>query len=267
MVIIGYRMPTTDIQEIDMSLMKIQHKIQRIAEREYGKLLGEEIAFLCDNIALNVLQRRNDISIYDFAKQQLDRQIRVAGGLGTETKYNFQVYAHLIAEGEFTYIDVLCNNPVFLSAFKTLEPYGLTEDECSDSHNAKTILWKRLHKAYEKRQPLSVNLSPDIERLDVSVSYPKVGDRCQSLARHYVTNVYLNQISGGEQIPPYMLMRDMDLAMEMAISSKGAREIASKKAELAGILVDLSKDDKYVYDIPDATGLSDRKTFEEVSDE
>lgn len=66
-------------------------------------------------------------------------------------------------------------------------------------------------------------------------------------ARHNVTNRLLNQMSGGQQIPPVLLMRFFDQAMDLLLLPETQWEIRQKQAELQAILPDLQQDDQFIY--------------------
>ena len=79
MVIQGYLISeNTDLLEIESQIQKVQKKILNIRQKEYQHLLGKEIAFCCDCIALNILQRPTQGSIADCAVDNLNRRIQVA---------------------------------------------------------------------------------------------------------------------------------------------------------------------------------------------
>lgn len=78
MVIQGYLISeNTDLLEIESQIQKVQKKILNIRQKEYQHLLGKEIAFCCDCIALNILQRPTQGSIADCAVDNLNRRIQV----------------------------------------------------------------------------------------------------------------------------------------------------------------------------------------------
>lgn len=69
MVIQGYLISeNTDLLEIESQIQKVQKKILNIRQKEYQHLLGKEIAFCCDCIALNILQRPTQGSMKDEQK-------------------------------------------------------------------------------------------------------------------------------------------------------------------------------------------------------
>lgn len=57
MVLRGYRLQGTDLTGITQEIKKISMSVNKIRARTYAKLLGNEIAFLVDKIALNVYTR------------------------------------------------------------------------------------------------------------------------------------------------------------------------------------------------------------------
>lgn len=245
MVIQGYRIKSTDICVIKAEIGKLYDAYQKIITKEYGKLLGEEIAFIADQIALNIFQRNPQISIYEQAIQNLNSQIQMAKLNGANSKYNFQVIIHVMPDTAYTYLDVICPNMNLFRIFKKLEEYSLTEEEYQDAENKKTITWNHLIKEATKIPPVSANFFfiPEVDKN--SIKYPEKKERCETAARHNVTNRLLHQISGGQQIQPAFLMRFFDQAMEQLLLPETKKEIRQKTAELMGILSDMT--DEFVY--------------------
>ena len=154
MVVHGYRMKQLTMNELQEQIDKLHKKYQLQVKKEYGRLLGEEIAFLCDQIALNVVPKPR-ISIFEQAKQNLNQQLQVAKMNGT--KQNLQVVMYVMPEDEYVYLNVKFHNPVFEKIFKHLEPYSLTEEEYADEDNAKRIQWERLNQKALKTPPMGIS--------------------------------------------------------------------------------------------------------------
>lgn len=251
MVITGFLAEgRTDLYDIDNILYKVKKKISQIAEKEYGKLLGEEVALLCDNISLNVLTRNDNNPIINVARANVDKRIRTAGATGSTSRYNMAIYVRVMYLDGNTYIEVNSPNTIFLKAFKIgeLEEFSLSEDECKDERNKKTIVWQKLHGVYEKMQPLSLNLSAHPDFIKEKVVFPSIPERAETLARHSVMNRLLNQISGGEQIPPYLLMPYMDIALTQLTSDSGIiRKVKEKALHLGQILLKLEDNEELVF--------------------
>ena len=248
MIITGYRIHSTDLMDIEMEMNKVRASLKRITKRAYHTLLGEEVAFLADCVALNILKRNAGQSIYEAALDNLNGQVQKAEALSAPTKFNLSAYAQIMQMEGLTYVKVLAPNCRLHKAFSWLEPYSLTEAECRDEKNAKTITWKKLHDIYEKSEPISIRLTQTVDPAPEKLTYPSKKDRCETLARHNVMNHFLNIIAGGNQIPPALHMRYMDYAFEMLDTEEGISEIKRKTAELATILLDLSADDSVVFE-------------------
>ena len=75
MVVYGYRINGTNMDEVWNAIAVVQKKMSKIASKIYHEQLGKEIAFLCDNVTLSVLNQEEDISVYDSAVQ-IHRRIR-----------------------------------------------------------------------------------------------------------------------------------------------------------------------------------------------
>lgn len=265
MVINGYRSKTTDLSDIELLVTQIRKQIEKIADKEYHKLLGDEIAFLCDCITLNILTKQPGECIFEVAEKNLVHQMDLAKRIGAENRFNFSVYVHFLQDDGYTYFKVLTPNPNFLAAFRVLDEYSLTEAECSNEQNPKTKKWQELHSLYHDREPLSVNLTPQINTDPRKVKYPSFEDRKERIARHHLTNYYLNQLAGGAQIPQYLTMRYFDMTMEQILSKSGKQELDRKKMELSQILIRLDQDDSIIFDPNDTSHSDDQEGKTDLS--
>ena len=114
MVIQGYLISeSTDLLEIESQIQKVQKKILNIRHKEYQRLLGKEIAFCCDCIALNILQRPTHGSIADCAVDNLNRRIQVAQLSSLPSPYNLSIFLHVLQLDGKTYLRVDSNNTIF----------------------------------------------------------------------------------------------------------------------------------------------------------
>lgn len=250
MVIQGYRIKNTDIREIMVEINRVREKIKAITDREYHKLLSEEITFLADKVALNIIPKDTSMSIFDGAVQNIDERIRKSAVLNDHSKYNLNVFVNILPYEEYTYIKLNCQNESFIKAFKDLEEYSLTETECLDKNNQKNIVWQALHKMYKDREPMAVNLTctTDIDR--EKLKFESVKMRAEIEARHSIINNILATISGGREIPPIRLMSYMDEALEIFTkNSEVKKEFNEKVMKLSELLPELNKDSNFIYEI------------------
>lgn len=269
MIITGYRIDGTDIRSAEEKLKKVKERLKKMAEKIYYEKLGKEIAFLCDNIALNILQKNSGEDIFSSAVGNLDILMKNAELTSAAVDYNFQVYSHIMIYDGYTYLKVICPNKKLLSAFKSLYNYSLSESECQDQHNQKNIVWQKLHAIYGNTEPLSINLSPHISiksREDArdKIKYPTLDERCLEHARYNLQSRILNQISGGEQIPPFRMMSYLDIAMKLILEPDAQREIREKAAVLSQTLPDLNKDDSVVFG--PAADLKEKNDCDDILD-
>lgn len=251
MVISGFLLKnTTNLSDIELTLRKVESKLQKHTNKEYAAMLGEEIELICDNITMNVLKRNDNKPIVYVAKEQLDKRIQNAKQIGASTRCNLSVYVHVMCFENDTYFKVIAENKELLKAFHIaeLKDISLSESECKDTNNTKTELWTTLHEMYKNTQPVSLNLSKTPEFIPEKILFTPVKQRAALLARHAVTNKILNQLSGGEQIPPYRLMTYMDKALEMITSEDEiSYEIGEKTVRLEQILLDLNKEKELIF--------------------
>ena len=63
MVVYGYRINGTNMDEIWNAIAVVQKKMSKIASKIYHEQLGKEIAFLCDNVTLSFKSRRGYICL------------------------------------------------------------------------------------------------------------------------------------------------------------------------------------------------------------
>ena len=252
MVIQGYVLNTTDLSEINKKISEIRQKINREAGKIYDRLIGEEAAFLCDKVVTGVLKKDKGVPIIKNAAENVAVMIDRAGAAGLKSRYNFNIFCHVIPYDGKTYLKVTCDNEELLKAFKGLEECSVDEDEAKDTRNGKTMLWMKIHKECEKNEPPVVRLNPIPELKKENIKYPTVPERARTLARENLTNLYLNRLSGGGQIPPFLLVKYMDIAMSMLLSAEGKEELSRRTAELTACLPDLGADDSVVFSADDA---------------
>ena len=247
MVITGYRIKSQNIGDVTMELDVVKKRLKKMVNKNYHELLGEEIAFLVDNISTNTIQRNPDTTIYDDAVQNLDFKINNAKKTAAPTKYNFFVHAHILPLGDYTYIKAVCPNRAYLKAFDKMEEYSVDEIELQDKNNKKTQTWNELHKLYGNSEPMIINLSQSVEIDRKEIVYPTKIQRAETLARHTITSQLLNQISAGQQIPPILLMPYLDLAFSMFEQAEVKTEYQNKITQLLQIFTDLNDDDSFIY--------------------
>lgn len=240
----------TNLLEIESQIQKVQKKILNIRQKEYQHLLGKEIAFCCDCIALNILQRPTQGSIADCAVDNLNRRIQVAQLSNLPSPYNLSIFLHVLQLDGKAYLRVDCNNPIFQKAFRSLEDVSVSAVECQDPKNSKNILWQKLCKRYEEMLPLSKNLTTELYPDWEHITYPDVNSRCEDFARQNIANSYLTHLNAGQQmIPPHLLMPYVEESIDYLQSEYGKNEYREKVLFLKKVFIDLNADDSIVRNI------------------
>ena len=233
----GYKLKNTTLKDIEYELKQASASIEKIANKEFAVLLGEEAAFIADYITLGVLKKGLDEDVLEIAEDNVRRKIHTWNLKRISGKYNFSVYGYLFPHKNHVYLQVDMLNPIFKDAFDYLEDVGIDDVEMQDDSSPKRKLWIEILK--ENKNPISVNLTPNLH--SVKAKFPSVLERSQLLARHNITNRILGEISDGNQIPPHMLMRYMDEALLKLPYYKD--DIQEESFRLRQILLDFSKEE------------------------
>lgn len=250
LVIAGYNLGKITYEVMETELDLIKKRVEKTARDAYNELLGEEIAFLCDAVTLNILNRDGKISIFDAAVSNVENRIEQARNTDNNNPYAFSIFAHVLKVDDDFIIKVIMGHERYLSVFKKYESLCLDEKEINDSNNGKTKFWERVDKIYKDKPVLSVNLTPERFSSDMEkVKFPDFETRVQKMARHSVLNHYMNQLAGGNQIPPFLLMPYFDKAESMLNSPAGIYEYERKCMELTQILLELKKDSEFIMNV------------------
>ncbi len=250
MVITGYRLNATDIADIEKEMMKVRERISNISQSVFQSLAGNEAAFLCDMICTNNVSNDLQGNIMQEAEKRVLAKAESARLSGICADYNFGIYVHLLPYDEHTYLKVTCHNEKLLRAFRTgrIEEYGVSKEEAQDEDNAKTAVWMKLHAMYKDANPPVIDMTPVLRADYEKMKYPSLKERCERLAYEACVNEYLLKVSGGGQIPPYMLIPYVREAQRLAETEDGKRMQAERRVQLMEFLIDLEEDDSALFD-------------------
>lgn len=235
-IIQGYKIETNNPIDIENAIQEIKSTVVERANEAYHVQLSREIEEIVDDIALNIRPRPDDISILDLARGILLQKINYATANQLPTEYNYYVSLNVFFDGNNTYFKFNSTNNIYqkqVSKIKGLITYSLDEKEVGTG-NEKEVIWNNLMKRYKEIYPLSTQLFPteDFVVNKKSLHFRGPSARALIIARHNLTNRYLNMIASGKEIPNYLLMRYMDQALEMVTSSQGKNELIALKDEL-----------------------------------
>lgn len=231
----GYKLKSVNLKDIQLELKEAFQQVNTIANDEYSRLVGEEAAFIADNITLGVISRDPEKDIVEVAIENVSSKIRQRNLMRISGRYNFSIFGYLFPYKKDVYFHVDLLNPVFEKAFHYLEDVSVDEIEMQDDTSYKRKLWTDILKNNDN--PISVNMTPEL--FCKTPVFPEKAERVEILARHRMTNKLLSDISGNEKIPPFLLMRYMDEALLKLPEME--TEIKKYKMELQQILLDFSK--------------------------
>ena len=241
MMFYGFRTNTNNIAQIERLVDKMKQNIEKRANKIYCELLSLEITHIVDEIATNVYPRP-ERPIITEATELLNKKINVAMSKCYDTEYNFNASVNIFSYDKQTYIELAAFNENFYDAIKSIQ--GLTDmsvDELIDSgvNDDRRAIWQKIIKKYSSSSCMMIKLFPLKEFVQ-----PKFSDmyfepkevRAETLARHKMTNQFLNQYAGGGTIPPHKLMEYLDQALLKGAESNSKAIYEDNKERLMQIL-------------------------------
>lgn len=245
-IIKGYKVKSTDLQQVEDVLAEIQKKAIMRSKHFYAELLADEIEALVDDIALGVINRPADISIYDCAKKELDRRIAWASGNNTVTPYNFAIQAAIFTCRGESYIKLNMNNEAFAKEIKTIQ----NAEECSvtDDNSPNAEIWTEISQIYsENNPPMVKQLFPcgpiEVEWERIEKYFHSRDERAELRVRHKITNLLLNLFGSGQEIPNYKLLRYLDEAFMLLGTDTVKAEAERLKTSIAASIINISEKD------------------------
>lgn len=195
MLFYGCKLKETNLADIRQELLPVKSKIQEIAEKEYKRLVGVEAAFLGDAITLGAMERNPEVDYLSLAKERVDillRNFRLKGIWGT---YNFSVYGYFIPYKNHVYLRESFRNPIFKEAFDEFSDISISKDEFLKSDGFLAELWNTAVRESKKAQPLSIDLSPDTDHIELeNLSFPDRMHRVSVWARHQEINRTISEL-------------------------------------------------------------------------
>lgn len=251
MVINGYRLHSDSISDVSAIIHDLQKKINKASEKKYHRLLGEEMCFIADSIALNIIPRNPEISVFEDACRSLDFHIRNSEASGIASSYNFSVHVYVSFFEGYSYIALSCTDNDVTEIFKNdsrLEDFSVSEDDIksdegdknkNENENGKNRekkagrirfeIWQKVLAMYSHEEPFTVNLTPEFSPKKEKIVYPEVRERAHKMAVFNTENSILKMLYAGQEIPPYRLMKSMDdVADCLAESETQIRDDAMK---------------------------------------
>lgn len=256
MVINGYRLHSDSISDVSAIIHDLQKKINKASEKKYHRLLGEEMCFIADSIALNIIPRNPEISVFEDACRSLDFHIRNSEASGIASSYNFSVHVYVSFFEGYSYIALSCTDNDVTKIFKNdsrLEDFSVSEADIKSDESDKNKkeknekkedgrirfeVWQKVLAMYSYEEPFTVNLTPEFSPKKEKIVYPEVRERAHKMAVFNTENSILKMLYAGQEIPPYRLMKSMDDVADCLAESE--TQIRDDAMKLLHILPDFS---------------------------
>lgn len=242
MIFMGYKLKGQDITTIEIRLREIKKAVNKRANSEYKKLLTQEIQTLVDHIALNEIQRPDNISLFDLAQNELNNKIAFASAKNLPIEYNLETSVHILFYKGDTYIKFNAGNNIYKKDLAGL--HDIEEFPCEANGESEKV-WSEIMKQYtDGFTPMGIRLFDGTQPIKPEhLKFESPAKRAKAIARHRLTNRYLSMYTGGQQIPNYKVMDYIDLALNALVEIPDSiNEMRRMEAELCGILPEITTD-------------------------
>jgi len=249
-IIKGYKIIGKDMSAVESALTMIQNKVINRTKKFYAQLLAAEIENLVDDIALGILQRPNDISIYDYAKQEVDRKVAWACANNVATPYNFSVHAAVYTYEDNTYIRLSINNDALLREIRHVpntEDFNAMDSD-AESNSKQLAVWNEISSIYSNGyRPLTRQIFPigpiNVEWERIEKYFHTREERAEVRVRHRLTSSILNLLGNNQEIPNYKLMRYLDDALEIVGTENVKAEALTMQSSIMASIINISEKD------------------------
>lgn len=250
LIIKGFKLPSTDLQTIEKALSEVQNKAAMRSKKLYAELLAAELENLIDDISLNAIERPKDISLYEFARKELDTKIAWASANRTITPYNFTVQAAVFSFKGESYIKVDIKNERLLKEIRHIsdaEDFNVEDSEYAVNSKEHQV-WDEIQEIYSNgNHPLFKQLFPigpiEVEWERIVKCFSTREERAERRVRYNLTNNIVNLIGMGQEIPNHKLLPYLDEAMLMLNSDTVKAEAARLKMNVLPCIVNITKED------------------------
>lgn len=249
-IIKGFKLPSTDFNSIEAALSAIQTKAINRSKNLYACLLASEIENIVDDIALNVVKRPEDISIYKLACGELNNKIAWATANFAVTPYNFYVGAMVCVYKNETYIRINVPNEALLKEIRHIpdaEDFNVMSSDAENCNNAN--VWQEISKIYSgNNAPLARQLHPvgkiEVDWSRVEKHFHSLEERADVRVRHKLTNSLINLLSmrAPDKIPANRYLYVVDEALSMLMTDSAKYEAAQLKSNIMASIVNITSE-------------------------
>lgn len=248
LLIKGFKIPTTDMQVIEETLNTLQEKAIKRGRSLYATLFSTEIETVVDDISLNVIKRPENMSIYNYAKSELDKKIAWATANNAITAYNFAVQAAVFTYKNETYIKLNVQNDKLASEIRHLpdaEDFNVYDTETNQNKEIESV-WNEIAKIYSNgHNPLVRQIYPcgpiEAEWDNIKKKFSTREERADVRVRHKITANVLNLIGMGQTIPPHRLFSYLDEALEMLSNANVQTDCEQLKFQILPCIVNITE--------------------------
>lgn len=248
MLFYGYKLNGRTIKEIQSELKPCKEKIQEIGDHLYHELIGKEAAFLGDCITLNVMERNLEENYFLTALDNVNFWIRNYNIRRLYGDYNFSLYGYLFDYKNHTYLRVDFHNLAFKDAFNDFEEISISKMDYEIENGFQSDFWHYATEYVKKAEPLSINLSPNLDFKMKKIIMPSKEWRVAEWTRHQELNRILDSLRFDQNpIAPARLMYALDMAYATYIEKEHidaeAGKMLADKMSLKNLLLDYNKEE------------------------
>ena len=235
----AYKLESQEVEHIEVVLNEMRVKVKKRATREYIELLAKEVQSLVDDIALNMINRPNNVSLFSAAQDILNSKIAFASSRNLPTKYNFEVSVHVMFYEGNTYFKLNAANDLYSKEIGRIN--GLICFHCKEGSDFQQTWLKIAERYSDGTNPLGVNLSARFEAVKPEqLKFDSPKKRAKLRARYQYTNRCLSMLACGKEIPNYKLMEYLDEALEKLSDDSSLSYLNNAEKELRSILPNIT---------------------------
>jgi len=244
----GYKIPGTDICNLEAALNEIKEKAELKAKRIYAELLAKEIEIYVDDIALNILPRPQDASIYEKCVIELNNKIAWAISNSAPTVYNLSVHSSVFTYKNDMYIRLNIPNERLVSELNKIP--NLASFDFSDRGTASSEeianVWDEIREIYPEataymHRQLCPNGPFDVKWKNISQYFHTPSERLDLRVRYTLTSELLNLIGMKKEIPNVRLLHYLDEAMLMLEQPLIKKEALARKNKASTVFVNITE--------------------------
>lgn len=244
MIIDGYRIPGTDMEEVEKILDGVSLKMQKKAEKLYAALFCRDLAYVFDRYTIKKAQDPDSPEgpgdVMQRAKDIFFEKVRNAAGHDLPGPYSFMAGAYIYPFQGDTYLEVRLGNRDYAGCFKGIEPFGLSEEEAGNPSGKKCRIWNGIRQKYSREGKTAIFfqlLSEPVFKKEYA-KFKRPAERAAELAAQDVLESCFSKLTDGKELAPAVFMSFFESAAEIAALDSVREETKRVQGELEKILAD-----------------------------